>query len=390
MRMVPAMTTRIHLARPGQYRDMHDRAVDLDAQRIRDLASNYNAGTWRAPLVLGHPAHDAQAHGWVTKLEVAEDGELWGEVGQVSTALSDWVREGRYKNVSISWWPKGHANNPASDTDTLRHVGVLGAQPPAIAGLEPLSFSDDEKGVVTVEMPDVPELGDSDWAGWWGTKGFMRGVRDFLIGEFGLDRIDKALPAHLIDSVDSAADAAMRDEPSFSDPNPESPMTTNTPGANPDTGAADPTDLADREARLVEREARIAVREQEAAAAETAAIKDRAVSFCDGLVKEGKLAPAGREIVEHIHATLAGGNEPISFSDGATRPPLAEFEKLLGGAHPIVNLSEMTKGDAQTFVPVGDPVALADRAEEIRKAHPRLSPSEAVRQAEAEAQEGAA
>ncbi len=388
------MTTRIHLARPGQYRDMHDRTVDLGAERIRNLATSYNDGTWRAPLVLGHPSHDAQAHGWIKALEVDDKGELYGVPDQISPELSDWVREGRYKNVSISWWPENHANNPARGTDTLRHVGVLGAQPPAIAGLAPLSFSDDEKGVVSVEMPKPSELGDNAWVGWWSMKGALRGLREWIIdgASPGLEAADRAIPSHMIDAADEAVDAAMReDEPSFSDPKPESPMTTNTPtGAQPGAKAVAPTDLADREAELLKREAAIVSRERAANDADAASLRDNAVAFCDGLVKGGKLAPAGREIVEHIHTTLAGGNEPISFTDGATRPPLGEFEKLLSGGSSIVNLSEMTKGDAQTLTRADDPIALADRADEIRKEHPRLSQSEAVRRAEDEANAGTA
>jgi len=380
------MTTRIHLARPGQYRDMHDRTVALDEPRIRDLATSYNEGGWRAPLVLGHPTHDAQAHGWVTSLEVDDKGELYGEVDQVSPELSDWVRDGRYRNVSISWWGKGHANNPSKASDTLRHVGILGGQPPAIAGLTPLAFADDA-GVVTIE------LGDETWRGWWSVKNFMRGVRDLLIAEHGVEKVDRALPDYLIDNVDSTADEAAQEiETSFSDPKPEDEMSGGNTGAAPKTKPADPapTDLADRKAELDQRERDIAEREKSAADAEEGARKDRAVAFCDGLVQQGKLAPAGRDIVEHIHQALASGNEPISFSDGAQRPPLAEFEKLLSGGTPIVNLSEMTKGDASTKdVDDNDAVALADRGAEIRKERPSLSVPESIREAQAEKENSA-
>jgi|GEM_PF-3978597 len=379
--MVYPMTTRIHLARPGQYRDMHDRAVKLDEPRIRALATSYNEGEWRAPLVLGHPTHDAPAHGWVTSLEVDDKGDLYGQVDEVSTELSDWVRDRLYRNVSISWWGKGHANNPSKASDTLRHVGILGGQPPAIAGLMPLAFADDA-GVVTIE------LGDETWRALWSVKSFMRGVRDLMIGEFGVEKVDRALPDYLIDNVDDAADEAAQEiEPSFSDPKPEDEMSGGTTGATPKTKPADPapTDLADRQAQLDEREAAIELREQEVAAADSASTKDKAVAFCDGLVKDGKLAPAGREVVERIHTLLAADSEPIAFSDGAQRNSLAAFEGLLKAANPLINLSEMTKGDSSTAeIDDEDPVALADRAAEIRKDRPSLSVPESIREAEKE------
>ena len=45
------------------------------------------------------------------------------------------LKAGRFKKRSASFYPPGHPSNPTPDRPYLRHVGFLGAQPPAVKGL---------------------------------------------------------------------------------------------------------------------------------------------------------------------------------------------------------------------------------------------------------------
>ena len=89
-----------------------------------------------APVVIGHPATDSPAHGWIHAVHHGEDG-LHASAHLLSAALSEGVREGRYRKVSVSLYGPGCANHPLPDAGAwyLRHVGFLGATPPVVKGL---------------------------------------------------------------------------------------------------------------------------------------------------------------------------------------------------------------------------------------------------------------
>ena len=123
-------------------------AIDLHGQRYcfspRDIAataSAYDPARFAAPLVIGHPAGDASspAHGWIKRLTVDAAGALVAGIEDVSDALKALVKAGSYRHLSASFWPPTHPSNPSPGVYALRHVGALGASPPAIRGLSDLT-----------------------------------------------------------------------------------------------------------------------------------------------------------------------------------------------------------------------------------------------------------
>ena len=79
------------------------------------------------------------AYGAVGRL-VYRDGGLYAEPSWVSPDLVELVRAGRYRKVSASFLPPGAAGNPAPGAFYLKHVGFLGAVPPAVKGMQGPSF----------------------------------------------------------------------------------------------------------------------------------------------------------------------------------------------------------------------------------------------------------
>lgn len=370
------MTTRIHLAKPGTFTSDNGRKVTLGADLIGALASGYKSGS--APLVLGHPADGAPAYGWVDTVEVDPEGNLWGNVDKVSPALASAVEGGQYKNLSISWWPEGHSASPSPETPTLRHVGVLGAQRPAIPNLEPLSFSDDA-GIMVINLESYDEM----W-GWDSVKRAFRGLREWLIETEGVEKADQVIPSYVIDDADGAADVVAPDpEPQFSEP--KMPPTKSAQPAQPILSLAE--QLAEEKAKTAELQAKVEASEAEAKLAADASRKDAAVSFADGLVKDGKLAPAAKDTIVEFHQRLAQDDAPISFSDGKSAPALSAFEALFDGAKPIINLSAASDPDQSTADDGQEVVSLSDRAAEIMGKKPSMKYAEAVRQAEREAKD---
>lgn len=122
------------IAKTGTYTDMHGKNYTFTAADFAEIAANYAKTQEKAPLVVGHPSTDAPAFGWVASLRT--DGDyLYAEYEKVSNDIKEAVNNGQYRHKSISLFP---------DLKRLKHVGLLGAVPPAMSGLGTISFSDSE------------------------------------------------------------------------------------------------------------------------------------------------------------------------------------------------------------------------------------------------------
>lgn len=106
--------------------------ADLDA-----IAAGYDPARHEAPVVIGHPADNGPAFGWVEGLK-RDGATLLAKLKDVVPEFADMVRKGLYKKRSIALYPDL----------TLRHLGFLGAQPPAVKGLADIKFKDDGAPVV--------------------------------------------------------------------------------------------------------------------------------------------------------------------------------------------------------------------------------------------------
>ena len=110
--------------------------ADLDA-----IVKKYNHKEHEAPVVIGHPKDNAPAYGWVERLE-RKGSVLYAKLKDLVPEFVDMVKRGLFKKRSISLYPDM----------TLRHIGFLGAMPPAIKGLPDFAFGDD--GGLTIEFED--------------------------------------------------------------------------------------------------------------------------------------------------------------------------------------------------------------------------------------------
>lgn len=139
---MPTPTTDpwIPIAQTGTWRDSGGTPRTFTQANFDAIIANYDPKREEAPLVLGHPKTDDPAYGWVRALK-REGGLLFAQIAQVPAELRQAVQSGLYRYVSMALHPGGQQ---------LRHVGLLGAVPPAIKGLGPVQLNDGD-GVVTVE-----------------------------------------------------------------------------------------------------------------------------------------------------------------------------------------------------------------------------------------------
>ena len=305
----------LHLLKAGTFTDAHGQRVTLTVGDLSAIAAAYDPVRHEAPIVVGHPAMDAPAYGWIDSLS-ADAESLRGTAHQVNPVFAEAVRAGAYKKISVSLYGPRHPNNPTPDSWHLRHVGFLGGQTPAVKGLPNVELAEDDTAV-TLEF----ELGEADDA--------TRRASDLAA----------AAPIPLSEHEDPDMDKT--------------------------------TELAEREAALAERERKAQAKEAELAQAEAQARRQDAAAFTEALVKDRKVLPRDQAAMTELLSVLpdaatvafAEGDSDVR-REGAASAFLRQFLSRL----PVqVDLGERTGAEtapaaAPILVPAGytvDPASLA-------------------------------
>jgi len=124
------MTGWMEVFRAGRHVSANGAEREWSVADLQHMAEQYDPAKHEAPIVVGHPKANDPAFGWIKGLQVRGD-KLFALPDQVAPEFAELVKAGRYKKRSISIYPDG----------TLRHVGFLGAQPPAVKGLKNIEFA---------------------------------------------------------------------------------------------------------------------------------------------------------------------------------------------------------------------------------------------------------
>lgn len=120
--------------------------IEFTAPQLTLMAASYSPKRKPAPLVIGHPDDESAVPQGEVQALVAVGPALFA-IADVGDRLLGMVRSGAYGKVSASFYMPGAANNPLRNDAQfgtsyyLRHVGFLGAMPPAVKGMQPIAFS---------------------------------------------------------------------------------------------------------------------------------------------------------------------------------------------------------------------------------------------------------
>lgn len=285
------------IARTGTHTAMNGKRVKLTRAHFDRIVSTYDPKKHEAPLVIGHPKHDDPSFGWVQELK-REGDDLLARYAQVPDELREAVDNGHYKKKSVSLYKDG----------SLRHVGLLGAAPPAIKGLGDVQLAEEDAAITfnfdfgepAPEPPGGP--GEED--------------------EMDLKEKVKELEEKLEAEAKARKDAEGRAEAA--------------------------------ESKAKESEASFAE-------AEAAKAKEAREAKVEALVKGGKMLPTEKDMVLAFAEELEGGDE-LCFSEGEGKKPLADhFWNWLGNrpGHGLFEFSEpdghgIDKADSE---PIGDVAA---------------------------------
>nr|DAM57857.1 MAG TPA: hypothetical protein [Caudoviricetes sp.]DAY13497.1 MAG TPA: hypothetical protein [Caudoviricetes sp.] len=337
----------IEIFKAGKRTDANGVEVEITTADLQQAVDAYNINFHESPAVIGHPKHNAPAYGWVKRLEL--DGDvLKAEFDQIDPEFAEMVEKGRFKKISSSFYLADSPNNPCPGNLYLRHVGFLGAMPPAVKGLRNPEFADNEQGVVDF----------SDWA----EASLWRRLRDWIIGTHGQEEADKAVPDYLVASVQEESirndlKRYQQDEagiPHFNEPNPTSENPQSTEGETEMTAEEIEQLKAENEKLKAEK-----------AEAQLNQAKADNADFAEGLVKAGKLAPVAKQqaidLLNYGSTTAAGG--VVEFGEGENlhgkikafleaQPQIVEFgevatkDKAAGAEDGTVQYAEGTSADA--------------------------------------------
>lgn len=331
--------------------------TDSDLQYI---ASSYDPKKHIAPIVIGHPAHDSPAFGWVSASKKVGN-KLLLKLVQVSDQLKEKVRKGEYKTVSIGLFPDM----------TLRHLGFLGAAIPAVKGLKQVVFS--EKAEWTIESEFFCEAWQQETV-----KNIFGRLRDWMIDKFSLEEADKIISSYDIEALkpeppkeNSAvavpqyserdsnkggndmrewiakmkeavglAEKELTPDPSikFSEADIQAAETRGK-----ESQFAEVEKLKKEKADLEKEKGEAAARTKEI---ETKARNEGITAFCEGLCKEGKLTPALRKIIEPIMISVGAVDQPpsIEFSEGVKKSALEGIKDFLTEIPKVVTFKEVAGG----------------------------------------------
>lgn len=246
----------LEIFRPGTFTSIEGQKITFSASDVAATVAAYDPAKHKAPLVIGHPKMDDPAYGHAVALSLSTNNVVLAEPANVEPAFADAVNDHRYDSISASFWSPDNPRNPVPGVWYLRHIGFLGAVPPAVPGLKQPSFAD---------------AGDTD-----------------LI---------------TINFADSQQEPVM------------TPEEKSALAAQQQKLKDDQASFADQQAEQKKREAELAEREKAIAAKEAKAREDEISSFAEGLIKSGRLLPGEKNGIVGLLSALPT-DQAVSFADG--------------------------------------------------------------------------
>ncbi len=343
----------IELFRAGNY---GEKGAYTEAD-IDKMVANYDPAKHEAPVVVGHPEHDAPAFGWVESLKRA-GSVLLGKLKQVPAQFEDLVREGRFKKRSISLYRT--ADGPA-----LRHVGFLGAMPPEVKGLADVKLASFGSGKFeAIEFVEEGTLQPDEIS-----KPIIQSLKDFFAELFKGKRIENLSEGDQAKAIETAVAAAVN------------PLTQ----------------------KFTELEKKVTEASTANATASAAAASQAQVALAEKQVQRVKDArrwlPAFDKMgLPAIFSELAKSPAKISFGEGdkkAEKPACEAFADFMINLGEMVPSGELVPGQARaqgTLVQFNEPAdrntvvdqdsaALAEAAQEmVNKSNGKTTFGEALRQ----------
>lgn len=405
----------IEIFRAGTHTDASGRKMTFTEAHLDEVVASYDPAAHEAPVVVGHPKTDEPALGWIAELK-REGESLYARERDVAPEFDEARDAGQYRKRSASFYLADSPSNPTPGKMHLRHVGWLGAMPPAIKRMAdklkrgikaPAAFNEDD-GDGVIEFNDMAvDFGQGDAPRWIAgpIASALNGIRDFLVESVGVDKADRILPRYQIDSIREAGLApeparsigfGEGDEDDVSNPNEqpnpeeEAAMSQQAQGLAAEQAKLE-SDRAELERQQAEFNEQKRLADEAAAQARAAEQLKEATDFADELVSAGQLLPANKAGVIALYQAAQQIEQPLNFGEGddAQEKSAVQIVREAYGALPkAIDFNEKS-GDAPAArtvdfsAPAGSAID-SDKLEQLNKAqaymkdHPNASLIEAV------------
>ena len=334
----------IEVFKTGTHTDATGKVKNWTEEDLDEIVKKYDPAGHEAPIVIGHPKDNAPAFGWVEGLK-REGKILLAKLKQVVPEFADMVKQGLFKKRSISLYPDS----------TLRHVGFLGAVPPAVKGLSDIAFKEDD-GAIAYEFDEWKDRTIGD---------IFRRLREWLIEKFDQDTADRIVPDWSIEDIKTPPPQEAAQPTLYKEAN---NMSIKEKIKSIFTKAIDdlPEDLGDKPAagagaqnyseadvEKIKKEAEEAGKKKAALeyserekAARKENLKKEIKTYCEALSKEGKVIPAWMKMGMQEFMESLDGEEVIEFAENHKESRLEWFKKFLEELPKVIEFKEVaTRGE---------------------------------------------
>ncbi len=330
------MTKRIQIFKPGKHTASNGITLDFTESALKDCANNYDPAIHEAPLVVGHPKTDAPAYGWVAGLSFSDAAGLEVEPKDVDPEFAEMVANRRFGKVSASFYLPNSPANPKPGAYYLRHVGFLGAEPPAVKGLRAPEFKEGDEGVI--------EFRDIAFSGWdiRTIAMLFRRIREWIISKNGMEEADKVIQDYEINSLEINATHEIAEHQT---------NLTSSYNEGDEMSPEDKAKMAALEAENAKLKEANAKHEADRVTFAEAQAKQRAeaahaanVAFAEGLEKEGKLLPVNKASTIALLDKLSADESKLEFGEGAgkqSQSPLEAYKAQLSAMPKLVEFGEV-------------------------------------------------
>jgi len=329
----------IEIFRTGTHTDSSGKTKTWTEKDLDQVVQKYNPAGHEAPIVIGHPKENDPAFGWIEGLK-REGSLLLAKAKQVVPEFADMVKKGLFKKRSMSLYPDL----------TLRHVGFLGATPPAVKGLSDIAFKEGEE-VIAYEFDEWKNRTIGD---------IFRRLRECLIEKFDQDTADRIIPDWAIEDIKSpppeevAQPSLYKEGTMISIKDKIKSIFTKVIDELPEDLGGKPApgtggqNYSEADVEKIKKEAEEAGKKKAALEysekEKTARLETRKKEikeFCESYIKDGKVIPAWinmgmREFMESLD-----GDEVIEFAEGKKDSRLEWFKKFLGELPKVINFKEV-------------------------------------------------
>lgn len=295
----------------GEHTDASGKKRFWTENDLEQIVSNFSNSNPDVPICIGHPKQSAPAYGWVNSLKKVGE-KLCCDYKQVQNEFKNAVNNGLFKTRSVSIDP---------NTMTLRHIAFLGAQAPAIKGMEEFCFSEcQDEEIIEFSAEDFKFEVIADT---------LARLRDLLIDKFDLETADKAVSKWSIEDIKKVVEMDKPEALAYAE-------NLENLERNNEVTKIEESNFAQE---ILAKDSKIADLEKELQKAQFEKKQKEINDFCEDAVSKGNILPAHKEKVVNILQSCS--DVQMNFSEGEEKPQTPELLKEFIGGLQTMDFSEV-------------------------------------------------